>query len=811
MSTEYYIVDNPKPLSLDFASLKKEGLGYIQEHMGNDWNNLNSSDPGITILDQLCYALTELGYCNDFPMEDILTDRSGNLELQDRFYLPEDILTISPVTINDLRKLIGDEVEGVDNLLFLPQYGHSGIFGLYQPYLRISDKVTDSAVMQDICKAVFFLANKARNLGEIFLMPVPFTKATRCLQGCINITHESALDIIVPALQEAINNYVFPKMVLSGYERLRENHSARTDEVFNGPKLNNGWITDEALGTKRDIIRVADLTKVILSVPGIQSATDILFTQPDTNGLKNSASAGISEILWVDIAGSISPSPDGVQLTITCNGKSISIEKGGVFPIISLREEEPNILFGASSANQTTIPKGTYRDIPTYYSIQHTFPEIFRVGDNAMVSDKDDFQVAQSRQLKGYLTLFDQVLANQFSQLAALGQLFSFKNATTGAPTDRHHYYAIKDEAEIANPKYPVPFRSFSPTYFYQSVYDIPNVEPLLKNNDVFDFGSDPVEQAALQKNQSWIDYQNDPYNSYMQGLMNFMEDEKVNLKRRNEILDHLLARHGESPAMIDALIDGEAYSGKRLKDFIIIKSLYLQNLGLLSYYRCKAHNFLGARRISPEMSNLEEKFAEKIPGWDSVDFIINTEKIDQSEKLKQQDFIDYSAFELKLCLLLGFKAIYRNYLSSLFESGNAGSDEAKTAMWLITQRRGFIFLESSLLNFYTSFNDESGEPVEQLKSNELILVLPAFVPAFSSAAFLNRLDLYIQQEIPVRLKCRYFFTDAETFSKLIPAFTDWHNCLVFHNQEHIFNSWLQISSIKLIQIINNLQSANNE
>lgn len=805
MRTEYYIIDNPQPLSLDFASLKKEGLAYIQEHMNNDWTNLNPSDPGITILDQLCYALTELGYCNDFPMEDILTGSNDELQIKDQFYLPEDILTTSPVTINDLRKLIGDEVEGVDNLILITKKNVFGITGLYEIYLRISDKVTDTSDIQNICKAVFFLANKARNLGEIFLMPVPLTKVTRYLQGTININNETDLHSILLALQEAIDEYVFPKIISSGYERLTEKKSVEIDDIFNGPRLNNGWIPENELGSKLDKLRVAQLTQVILSVPGVLSATNLLFTEPDSTGSYSSASVAQTDILCIDIAGStIAPSTLDSRMGLLkffCKGKPLQIEQMMQSASAVYSSAQPNILFGAASVSQTTIPKGKYRDIGSYYSIQHTFPEIFRVGEAALTSNAEDFQVAQSRQLKGYLTLFDQVLANQFSQLECLGQLFSFKNATTGAPTDRDHFYAIQDDSALANPKYPVPFRSFSPTYFYQSVYNIPNVAPLLKNNNVFGFGYDPNQPEALLQYQSWIDYKNDPYNSYMKGLMDSMENEKVNLKRRNEILDHLLARHGESPVMIDALIAGSVYSGEHLKDAVIFKSLYLQNLGLLSYYRPKGHNYLGARRISAELPEKMESLSDTIPGWDMTDFIIDTEQIDRVERLGYQDFIDYSASELKLCLLFGMKAVYKNFLSSI----DNNSDENKIARWLITQRRGFIFIESSLLNYYAASNDESGETSISLKPNELILLFPSFIPALTTPSFMKRLELFIHHEIPVRLKTRTYFADAATFSKIIPAFTDWHNCLIYHSPEHIFNKWLIKSSIGLIQIIQSM------
>ena len=47
---------------LDYAALKREGTTLVQEWSGAIWTDYNESDPGVTILEQLCYALTELSY-----------------------------------------------------------------------------------------------------------------------------------------------------------------------------------------------------------------------------------------------------------------------------------------------------------------------------------------------------------------------------------------------------------------------------------------------------------------------------------------------------------------------------------------------------------------------------------------------------------------------------------------------------------------------------------------------------------------------------------------------------------------------------
>ena len=57
----------------DYQLLRSYGLDYIQKLGGKLWTDYNIHDPGITILELLCYALTDLGYRTAFPIQDILT------------------------------------------------------------------------------------------------------------------------------------------------------------------------------------------------------------------------------------------------------------------------------------------------------------------------------------------------------------------------------------------------------------------------------------------------------------------------------------------------------------------------------------------------------------------------------------------------------------------------------------------------------------------------------------------------------------------------------------------------------------------
>src|SRR5258705_3057557 len=114
------IVISSKPVNgnEDYEGLRKTGLGYIQQFSGKAWTDFNVHDPGVTIFELLCYALTDLSYRTSFPVADLLTERGENAPRHENFYTARQILTTHPVTVNDYRKLILDSIPGIRNVWF---------------------------------------------------------------------------------------------------------------------------------------------------------------------------------------------------------------------------------------------------------------------------------------------------------------------------------------------------------------------------------------------------------------------------------------------------------------------------------------------------------------------------------------------------------------------------------------------------------------------------------------------------------------------------------------------------------------------
>src|SRR5207249_11697827 len=109
MNDSVVISKNPKPdPSEDYGWLRQKGLEYIQQLGSRLWTDYNIHDPGITLLELLCYGITNLGYRTSLDIKDLLAlpkNETPHPEWQ-AFYTAREILTISPWTINDYRKLL---------------------------------------------------------------------------------------------------------------------------------------------------------------------------------------------------------------------------------------------------------------------------------------------------------------------------------------------------------------------------------------------------------------------------------------------------------------------------------------------------------------------------------------------------------------------------------------------------------------------------------------------------------------------------------------------------------------------------------
>ncbi|MCB0615162.1 MAG: hypothetical protein KDC75_17715, partial [Phaeodactylibacter sp.] len=101
--------------SEDYGFLRERGLALIERLASDIWTDYNVHDPGITLLEALCYAITDLGHRTGFEVKDILaTEGASSSKAEPPIFTAREILTNNPWTTTDWRKLLVD-IDGIRN------------------------------------------------------------------------------------------------------------------------------------------------------------------------------------------------------------------------------------------------------------------------------------------------------------------------------------------------------------------------------------------------------------------------------------------------------------------------------------------------------------------------------------------------------------------------------------------------------------------------------------------------------------------------------------------------------------------------
>lgn len=118
MNTQNFIAKDRVLLpSQDYEFLRKLGMQYIEKYGNKLWSDYNPHDPGVTILEVLSYAITELGYRTNFDIKNLLANKEGDITNK-TFFPANKIFSNAPLTEIDFRKVLID-IEGISNAWFL--------------------------------------------------------------------------------------------------------------------------------------------------------------------------------------------------------------------------------------------------------------------------------------------------------------------------------------------------------------------------------------------------------------------------------------------------------------------------------------------------------------------------------------------------------------------------------------------------------------------------------------------------------------------------------------------------------------------
>ncbi|MBD2700759.1 hypothetical protein IC229_08930 [Spirosoma sp. BT702] len=620
------VISKAKPVtkSQDYALLVQEGLACIRQWAGDSWTDHNVHDPGITLLETLSYALTELGYRGQIDIAQLLDKRLSPDSMA--LYAPEKSLVCEAITAEDFQKL----------LITLPEVKYAqvkpaanvAINGLYDVLVEWEDGDLNDSLVSDVVTAngrsftVEFafpywdepsvtawslpvVLNQIAGVGQPLPQLIPFeedelndyftnvdvtfaTNQTTRLTIVIrlasqpNVADRSALEqAIVARLTQVsagspVETYrsrvatVFGQMnavktLLASHRNLSEEFigfkSVRTQEIalrasvelsieadaqqtliemlsaidlfidpvirfsnlvdlladglpiesiFDGPLLSAGFLRTFESSTQTQLY-ASDLLRQMLQTSTGQRNNDVIAVEnfSMSSYVRNrltTRNAINSLTLLTDEQFQPRLSVLKSEITFFRNGAEISYDSQQVVQGVLARRKQA---FASSTAPvvQPALPPVSAagwnpETIADYHSIQYDLPLIY--GLQAGVPDSaTPLRKAQEKQLRGFLLVFEQLLANHLSQLANTSGFFNF-------------------EAETPN------------TYFFQPLYDSPHIDQLLR--------AFPVSGNS----DDWYTFRGDQSNAYLQRLRTSAESPPEMLRRKHRVLDHLLGRFSE-------------------------------------------------------------------------------------------------------------------------------------------------------------------------------------------------------------------------------------------------------------------------
>ncbi|MBC6996661.1 helix-hairpin-helix domain-containing protein [Neolewinella lacunae] len=551
------------PGSLNYDALRLAGIAYAQQLSGRIWTDYNVHDPGVTLLEYLCFALTDLSYRANFPVKDLLyaDDENGHPTVANAFFPAHEILPTTPVTPTDYRRMIIDRINDVRNAWVDPIVNHPhGYQGLFRVRLQLADQIDRMLSPQAVEAQVRDLLMAHRNLCEDFTEIVILANEPIRFAATIDIEPDAYGEVVLATILHTIEELLNPGVRYYTREEL-QGMGLTPDDIFDGPEPEQGFILPWELRPLPRSTHVSLLRESISRVAGVKMVNDLVVW-------KNGQRVREDEII---------PSPDtALSLDIsmldgTGQPGEIRLLRNGV-PVRTnprqTRQFHNDLAAKVKKGFQLKLdlrdaPAASTRkmdDLAAYHSFQHLLPTVYGLGPFGPPPTATREHRAQVRQLKGYLLFFEQFLANYLAQLANVRNLFSI------APEHDHR----------------------SPSYFHQFPTDIPDVAELLRSDE-----KDQPTPADIDA-----------------AMAGFADPHRTADERRNRFLDHLLARFGEVYSGDFLKILNQETRDELTHLLLVGKAAYLRAYPELSRNRSKAFDYSIAAWENENVAGLKKRTA---------------------------------------------------------------------------------------------------------------------------------------------------------------------------------------------------------
>ncbi|MGY3794257.1 hypothetical protein [Aquimarina sp. 433] len=525
---------------LDYEYLREIGVDYIEKIGSKLWTDYNVHDPGITILEMLSYAITDLSQRIEMPIENLLASKENNMaKMHEQFLSAIHILPTKSVTALDYRNLF-IHIDGVKNawikqheefihvnckehpaqLSYTP-FDENQTFpepfklkGLNDVIIDLEEEVEDPTTIISLVKDIY---HQNRNLCEDVVDVSIVKEHPIAICAYIDLDPGADEEYILALIYQAIDLYFSPTVNFYSLQQMFDK-GYTTDQIFEGPipfssgctHLENdkgGFIDKEEL-IKADLrkdVRLSDIIQLIMNIEGVHVIKDISISNcGETLGLEGAWNICIKD--WHKPVRC-----DKSTFNFTKGLLPIGINKEKVATHLAKLKAQEKAKYEDVEIEDVAMPLGKYMAPESYTTIQNDFPDAYGISPFGLPGNAKKPRKAKANQLKAYLLFFDQVLANYFQHLSKVKDLLSVDEHLKKLYVDN---VILTEAEELKNRQ----------TYYAQKVEDVTDIKMIVG------------------------DYSN--YESDLLEIINDLHEEKtgkeVFYERRNQLLDHLISRFAE-------------------------------------------------------------------------------------------------------------------------------------------------------------------------------------------------------------------------------------------------------------------------
>jgi hypothetical protein len=497
---------------LSFESLRTEGLRLAQTLSGHTWTDYNLHDPGVTMLEQLCYALTDLVYRTDFPVADHLrAPRSAGIEYAKlSLHPPQDVFPCRATSAADYRRVLLDQVPGLDDATLAagPPRDAGGVSlgelrGLYRLQLKLAQGVMTGADTRVADARTAYRAR--RTLCEDIDGRVSLMEDVLCnLRVDVELSGpRDPVDVLADIYARCARHLAQGLSFHSLDELLAE--GLTLEQVYTGPVTEQGF-APHADEPAPELLFVSDLSLLVKGIDGVQEVRALsLLREGDTQHSSAMRWRGDTWSLRLRVPGlADARAPEAVRellqqhVTLRRRGARLSVSPVELsHRLADLYAASRTRRRAAASSGTAPLPAGQYRDLRHYASVQDDFPLAYGLGRHGLPASASMQQKAQVVQLKSYLALFEQVIAHGTAQVEHLRDLYS-----AAAPRGPSYWWQMLDDSAVPG---------------LDAIYRPPDDQPP---------GASPADVRSAV--QAEVYESRDPH-----------------IERRSRAFDHLLALHG--------------------------------------------------------------------------------------------------------------------------------------------------------------------------------------------------------------------------------------------------------------------------